>query len=56
MTLNDALQKNFNISFDGETKSKASEKDLGTIDVKKIVWSKDIKAENKYDVILLSDW
>jgi len=56
LTENSFLNSHFDIQYENETITTATNENLGKIHAKKLVWAFDIKSEEKFDVILLSDW
>jgi len=52
---NPVLKGHFDIQYENEELSKATSERLGKIHAKKLVWAFDIKTEEKFDIILLSD-
>jgi len=55
LDLNPQIKKHFDINVEGERIAQAEGNSLGVMDIKKLVWSREIKSELKYNILILSD-
>ena len=56
LELNPELSKHFDVTGGNVDSENPVKPALGQISVQKVVWSKEIISQAKYDVIILSDW
>jgi len=56
LDINPEIKHHFDVNVEGEKVASTEGDSFGVVDVKKLVWSREITSDVKYNIVILSDW
>jgi len=56
LNINPEIKQHFDVNVEGEKIASAEKDRFGLIDIKKLVWSRELTSAEKYNIVILSDW